>query len=112
MVVPVSAEPLKAQCMIFVMLSVLLLPLSSAASRSGVDGVVGATVSMVTESGPESADMFPGECQSVGGRMVEPFVESMEVVCTGASGAPVPVADRRCAASEQRDHGDRLRRSR
>ena len=59
MVAQISPEPLNRGVVIFVILSVLDDPLSSVARRSGTDGVAGATVSIVTESAPESADTFP-----------------------------------------------------
>jgi hypothetical protein len=56
---PVSAVPLNVGVVSDVRLSVELEPKSDAASRSGVDGVVGAVVSIVTERVAEPEDSGP-----------------------------------------------------
>src|SRR5437879_5134243 len=54
-----SAVPLKVGVVALVMLSVLLLPVSEAAIRSGVDGALGAVVSIVTDRAPDATLTFP-----------------------------------------------------
>ena len=56
---PASAVPVNVGVMIFVMSSVLDTPLSDAAVRSGADGVVGVTVSIVTDKPAEAAPTLP-----------------------------------------------------
>src|SRR5436190_12900844 len=54
-----SEVPVKVRfVVVLVMLSLLLLPVSSAAARSGVDGVPTA-VRIVTASAPDDTDVFP-----------------------------------------------------
>ena len=59
-VLPDSAVPVKVNRVVFwVMLSVDDDPVSSAASRSGVEGVVGAVASIVIERLLDADDTFP-----------------------------------------------------
>ncbi len=55
-----SAVPVKVRLVSWlVTLSVFEFPVSSAAAKSGVEGALGAVVSMVIERFPEATDMFP-----------------------------------------------------
>src|SRR5437870_1678345 len=62
---PASAVPVKVGVVTLVMLSVLELPLSLAAARSGAEGAAGAVVSMVTLSAAEAAEMLPAASVAV-----------------------------------------------
>jgi hypothetical protein len=54
-----SAVPVKVGVLIFVTLSVVELPESLAAAKSGVEGAVGALVSIVTLKALDAALVFP-----------------------------------------------------
>src|SRR6184192_3976391 len=58
-VLPASAVPVNIGVVTAVILSVLDVPVSLAASRSGTDGVAGAVVSTVTDNADDDADVFP-----------------------------------------------------
>ena len=59
MVSPGEPEPINTGVLILVLLSVLLLPVSVPAVRSGAAGVAGAVVSMVTASAGLGALVLP-----------------------------------------------------
>ena len=56
---PASAVPVKVGVLSLVILSVLEVPLSLAATRSGTDGAAGAVVSMVMLNALDAALRFP-----------------------------------------------------
>ena len=58
-VLPASAVPVNVGVVLLVMLSVVELPLSVAAVKSGVDVALGAAVSMVMLKAPEAEPVFP-----------------------------------------------------
>ena len=58
-VLPASAVPVKVGVVSVVILSVLELPVSEAASRSGVDGADGDAVSMVIVKALEALEVLP-----------------------------------------------------
>ena len=58
-VLPASAVPVKVGVVTLVMLSVLDVPLSDAATRSGRVGAAGAVVSMVTDKAADAALTLP-----------------------------------------------------
>ena len=60
-----SAVPVNVGVLTLVRLSVLEVPLSLAASRSGVDGAAGAVVSIVMLKAPEAAETFPAASVAV-----------------------------------------------
>ena len=60
-VAPTSAVPLKVGVVTLVMRSLLELPLSEAALRAGVEGAIGAVVSMTTVEVLEAALTLPAE---------------------------------------------------
>src|SRR5256885_13079336 len=55
----ISAVPEKVGVVVLVMLSVLKAPVSSPATRSGVDGFGGTTVSIVTLKAADADEMLP-----------------------------------------------------
>src|SRR5207248_826026 len=69
-----SAVPLKVGVVAFVILSVLLLPVSDAAIRSGVDGAPGAGVSIVTDRAADPALTFPATSVAVAVMLCVPSV--------------------------------------
>jgi hypothetical protein len=64
-VAPASAVPLNVGVVLFVMLSVLDVPESLAAVRSGVPGAAGAVVSIVIDKPEEATEVFPATSVAV-----------------------------------------------
>ena len=64
-VLPASAVPVKVGVVTLVSLSVLEVPESLAAARSGADGAAGAVVSIVMLSAPDAAETLPAASVAV-----------------------------------------------
>ena len=64
-VLPASAVPVKVGVASLVTLSMLELPLSLAAARSGVDGAAGAEASIVTVRAEEATETLPAASVAV-----------------------------------------------
>ena len=79
-VVEAGAVPLKIGVVILVMLSVDDLPLSVSVVRSGVEGTVGAAVSMVTDSDADTALTLPARSVSAAATLCTPLVSGVVAV--------------------------------
>src|SRR5919108_490970 len=79
-VLPASAVPVNVGVVTLVRLSVLEVPLSLAAARSGADGAAGAAVSTVTLRAVEAAETLPAASVAVAVTLCGPAARAAVVM--------------------------------